>query len=55
MTKIRQLLTKDWKIKLTCLILASALWYLVLKNVNVETSRSWPDREDIPAKTATKR
>lgn len=39
MTKIREILTNDWKPKITCLLLASALWYLIQKNVEKNPSR----------------
>ena len=42
MTILRQILTKDWGPKLVCLILATALWYLI--NQNVEKNPSWSDR-----------
>ena len=48
MTTIRQILTKDWGPKLACLILATALWYLI--NQNVEKNLR-PDRV-LPSLTA---
>lgn len=33
MSLIKEILTNDWRPKITCLILASALWYLISKNV----------------------
>ena len=33
MSIIKEMLTNDWRPKITCLILASALWYLISKNV----------------------
>lgn len=33
MTIIRQILTKDWGPKLACLLLATALWYLINQTV----------------------
>lgn len=33
MTTIQQILTKDWGPKLCCLLLATALWYLINQNV----------------------
>lgn len=41
MIKIKEILTRDWAPKLTCLILATALWYLV---VQAEKSPSRPER-----------
>jgi hypothetical protein len=33
MNKIREIVTNDWRPKVTCLLLACALWYLISKNV----------------------
>ena len=40
---IKQILTNNWGPKLTCLILAGALWYLIAQNVEKNPSR--PDGE----------
>ena len=34
MSLIKEILTNDWRPKVTCLILACALWYLISKNVD---------------------
>lgn len=44
---IKHILTNNWGPKLVCLILASALWYLI--NQNVEKSPSRPERISLPA------
>lgn len=31
---MKQLLLHNWKIKLTCLLLASVVWYLIRHNIN---------------------
>jgi hypothetical protein len=31
---MRQILLHNWKIKLTCLVLAFAVWYVIQQNVN---------------------
>ncbi len=31
---MKQILLHNWKIKLTCLVLASVVWYVVQHNVN---------------------
>jgi hypothetical protein len=31
---MKQILLHNWKIKLTCLVLASVVWYLIQHNVN---------------------
>ena len=33
MNIVKEILTNDWRPKVTCLILACALWYLISKNV----------------------
>ena len=38
---MKQILLHNWKIKLTCLLLAAVVWYLVQHNVNPgDASRS---------------
>ena len=44
---IKQILINNWAPKLTCLILAGALWYLISQNVEKNPSRS-----DYPTGTA---
>jgi hypothetical protein len=31
---MKQILLHNWKIKLTCLVLASVVWYVIQHNVN---------------------
>ena len=31
---MKQILLHNWKIKLTCLLLASVIWYVIQHNVN---------------------
>ncbi|MFZ4484000.1 MAG: hypothetical protein ACOYOL_08485 [Chthoniobacterales bacterium] len=31
---MRQILLHNWKVKLTCLLLASVVWYVIQQNVN---------------------
>ena len=31
---MKQILLHNWKIKLTCLVLASVVWYVIQQNVN---------------------
>jgi len=31
---MKQILLHNWKIKLTCLMLASVVWYVIQQNVN---------------------
>jgi YbbR domain-containing protein len=39
MNTIKEMLTNDWRAKVTCLLLASALWYLISKNVEKSPQR----------------
>lgn len=31
---MKQILLHNWKIKLTCLVMASVVWYVIQQNVN---------------------
>ncbi|MFZ9932892.1 MAG: hypothetical protein ACO3J2_01185 [Chthoniobacterales bacterium] len=31
---MKQILLHNWKIKLTCLVLATVIWYVIQQNVN---------------------
>ncbi len=43
MTTVRKL-THRWMAKLTCLLLAAGLWYVIKQNVKqAPADRSWPD------------
>jgi hypothetical protein len=39
MNLIKRIVMKDWRPKVTCLLLACALWYLISKNVEKSPRR----------------
>ena len=49
---MKEILTKNWRPKLTCLILASVLWYLISKNAEKNLPR--PDGRPQPDLNARK-
>lgn len=44
MRTIAKTLIENWHVKLTCLVLASVLWFIIRQNVKTTPTRvEWPD------------
>jgi YbbR domain-containing protein len=47
MQPMKRLFVENWQAKLVCLILATAVWYLIKKNVDAVPEQFQPERRSI--------